>query len=93
MKGHGPSNSKILQDNHITGLSFSPRHDYCAIATKVDHTVRVFRANPMNNIDGWQLAQEMRDHSQTIGDIDWAADNKIITSSHDRSVIVWQQVG
>jgi WD40 repeat protein len=34
----------------------------------------------------------MKDHSQTIGDIDWAADNKLITSSHDRSVFAWKQI-
>ena len=86
------SHSRTLQTNCISALAFSPRHDYCAIATKSDHIVRVFKVTQLSSIDSWQLVQEMKDHSQTVADIDWAADNKIITSSHDRSVIVWRQV-
>ena len=55
--------------------------------------VRVFKVTQLNNIDAWGLLQEMRDHSQTVADVDWASDNKIVTSSHDRSVIVWRQAG
>lgn len=40
-------------------------------------------------MDSWQLLQELKEHSQTISDIDWAQDKKIVTSSHDRSVVVW----
>ncbi len=41
-------------------------------------------------MDSWQLLQELKEHSQTISDIDWSQDNKIVTSSHDRSVVVWK---
>jgi len=87
-----PSNSHILQTHRVSALAFSPRRDYCAIATKIDHTLRIFRVTTLNNIDSWKPLQEMRDHSQTISSIDWAQDNKIITVSHDRSGFVWRQV-
>lgn len=52
----------------------------------------MFRVHTLSNIDSWKQLQEMKDHSQTIADIDWSGDNKIITVSHDRSGFVWRQV-
>lgn len=86
-----PSNSLFFQQNHISAMGFSPKADYCAIATKKDHTVNIFRVVKANDINSWELLQKITDHTQTISDVDWAADNKIITSSHDRSVFVWKQ--
>lgn len=34
----------------------------------------------------------MKEHTQTISEVDWALDNKLISSSHDRSVVVWKQI-
>lgn len=33
----------------------------------------------------------MTDHTQTISEIDWSVDEKILTASHDRSVFVWRR--
>ena len=73
-------------------MDFSPKADYCAIATKKDHTAHIYKVNKLTDINSWTLLQDMKDHTQTIGDIHWASDNKIITSSHDRSVFAWKQV-
>jgi hypothetical protein len=88
-----PPNSYFLQENHISAMGFSHRADFCAIATKKDHTVNIFRVVKANDINSWELLQRIKDHTQTISDVDWAADNKIITSSHDRSVFVWKPSG
>ncbi len=73
-------------------MCFSHKTDFCAIATKKDHTVHVYRIGTLNNINSWTLLQDLKDHTQTVAGVDWTADNKILTSSHDRSVFVWQQV-
>lgn len=73
-------------------MGFSPKADYCAIATKKDHTARIYKVNKLTDINSWTMLQEVKDHTQTISDIDWSADNKIITSSHDRSVFAWKQI-
>ena len=73
-------------------MDFSPKGDYCAIGTKKDHTAHIYKVNKLNDINSWVLLQDMKDHTQTIADIHWANDNKIITSSHDRSVFAWKQV-
>jgi actin related protein 2/3 complex, subunit 1A/1B len=86
------SNMLYLQENRISALSFSHKADYCAIATKKDHMVHIYRVNKLNEVNSWTLLQDIKDHSQTIGDIDWAADNKLLTSSHDRSVFGWKQI-
>ncbi len=62
------------------------------MATKQDHTVRVYKVNTLNQVDSWTPLQQFTDHTQTISDIDWAADRKIVTSSHDRSVVAWKQI-
>lgn len=36
--------------------------------------------------------QKFHEHSQTISDVDWSSDYKVITCSHDRSIVVWQRV-
>jgi WD40 repeat protein len=61
------------------------------VATKKDHIARIYKVNNLTNINSWTFLQEIKDHTQTIGDVDWSADNKIVTSSHDRSVYVWRQ--
>ena len=85
------SNSLYLQENHISAMDFSDKADYCAIATKKGHKVNIYKVNRLKDINSWELLQEIKDHSQTINDVHWAADNKIISSSHDRSVFVWKQ--
>ena len=89
MKG---SNSYIWQKNCISALSFSPDAQYCALATKQDHVVHLYRVNSLDNVDSWQLIQEFKELTQTVSDIDWSSDRKIVTASHDRSVVVWRQV-
>ncbi len=86
------SNSKYLQENNVTALAFSKKNQYCAIATKNNHLVNVYKVNTFNNIDSWEILQSFKEHTQTIGDIDWSLDDKIITSSFDRSVFVWKKV-
>jgi WD40 repeat protein len=85
------SNARHFQQNFITALAFSKKADYCVVATKKDHTARIYKVNNLTNINSWTFVQEIKDHTQTISDTDWAADNKIVTSSHDRSVYVWRQ--
>lgn len=85
------TNVQLLRENYISTMSFSHKTDYCAIATKKDHTLRVFKVQDIKNINSWTLLQDLKDHTQTIADVDWAADNKILSSSHDRSVFVWKQ--
>ena len=72
-------------------MGFSARAEFCAIATKKNHIVNIFRVVKDNDVNSWELLQKIKDHTQTISDVDWAADNKLITSSHDRSVFVWRQ--
>jgi actin related protein 2/3 complex subunit 1A/1B len=86
------SNSSIWQTNCISALSFSPDAQYCALATKQDHVVHLYRVNSLENVDSWQLIQEFKELTQTVSDIDWSSDRKIVTASHDRSVVVWRQV-
>ncbi len=86
------SNARFLQDNRVSVIGFSHKADYCAIATKKDHNVHVYKIGDLKNINSWTLLQEFKDHTQTVGDLEWSADNKIITSSHDRSVFIWKQV-
>jgi len=85
------SNARHFQQNYVTALGFSRQADYCVVATKKDHIARIYKVNNLTNINSWTFLQEIKDHTQTISDIDWAADNKIVTSSHDRSVYVWRQ--
>lgn len=35
--------------------------------------------------------QEITDHTQTVSEIDWSIDEKILTVSHDRSIFVWKK--
>lgn len=86
------SNSRVWQTKCISALAFSLDAAYCALATKEDHTVRLYRVTNLTQVDTWTLLQEFTEHTQTISDIDWATDRKIITSSHDRSVVVWRQL-
>jgi len=76
----------------VSAVAFSKKADYCAVATKKDHIARIYKVKNLTNINSWVLLQEIKDHTQTISDIDWALDNKVITSSHDRSVYIWRQV-
>ena len=46
----------------------------------------------LNKVDSWTHLQDFKEHTQTISDVDWAADNKVISVSHDRSAFVWKQV-
>jgi WD40 repeat protein len=92
MKG-SVTNIQLLRDNCVSALSFSHKADYCTIATKKDHVLHIFKVRDLTNINSWTLLQGLKDHTQTIADIDWAPDNKILSSSHDRSVFVWKQVG
>ena len=85
------SNEKTFQDNGISAVAFAPKLDYCVIATKKDHVARLFKIGKLEDVNSWKLIQEFKEHSQTIGDIDWSSDYKIITSSHDRSVVVWNK--
>lgn len=55
--------------------------------------MHLYRVRTLNDPDSWQLIQEFRELTQTVSDIDWASDRKIVTASHDRSVVVWRQVG
>lgn len=86
------SNSRFLQENCISAMNFSHNAEYCAIATKKDHTIHVYKISTLNKIDSWTLLQDLKDHTQTISGIEWTSDNKILTSSHDRSVFVWKKV-
>lgn len=51
------SNSKLWQDNYITALSFSAKNNYCAVATKLDHIVRIYAVNNLTNVDSWTFLQ------------------------------------
>ena len=51
------SNSKLWQDNLITALGFSVKNNYCAVATKLDHIVRIYAVNNLNSVDSWLLLQ------------------------------------
>jgi WD40 repeat protein len=53
------SNSKLLQERGVSSLSFSQKGDYCALATKKDHTIRIFRVANLSNVDSWQELQEL----------------------------------
>lgn len=86
------SNSLLWQTNCISALAFSHDVNYCAVATKQDHLVRLYRVTSLTQVDTWVQLQEIKEFTQTISDIDWSADRKIITASHDRSVVVWRQV-
>ena len=86
------SNTKLWQDNYITALAFSTNSRYCALATKLDHVVRIYAVSNFNNVDSWEFIQELKEHTQTISEVDWSSDIKLISSSHDRSVVVWRQI-
>jgi actin related protein 2/3 complex, subunit 1A/1B len=92
MKGE-QSNSKLWQSSCISALAFSQDAQYCAVATKQDHIVHLYRVTSLAQVDAWVLLQEFKELTQTVSDIDWSADRKIVTASHDRSVVVWRQVG
>lgn len=64
---------------------------YCAIGTKKDSRVYLFEIKTFNDINTWEMFQIMNDHHQTVSDIDWSVDDKILTVSHDRSVYVWKK--
>lgn len=51
----------------------------------------VFRVKDIDNIDSWELLQEMHEQTQPISEIDWAKDDKIIAGSYDRSVFIYQR--
>lgn len=88
----GPvSNARYLQENSLSVIAFSKKADYCVAATKKDHIARIYKVGNLININSWTLLQEIKDHTQTISDVDWSLDNRIVTSSHDRSVYVWRQ--
>ncbi len=55
--------------------------------------MHLYRVRTPNDPDSWQLIQQFKELTQTVSDIDWASDRKIVTASHDRSVVVWRQVG
>lgn len=84
-------NSDLLEENGVSALAFSKNGAYCAIATKKNAKVYVFEIKTFNDINTWIILQELSDHHQTISDIDWSVDEKILTVSHDRSVYVWKK--
>jgi len=73
-------------------MAFSHNFDFCVIATKKDINAHLFRIGNLANIDSWEKIQKFHEHSQTISDVDWSSDYKVITCSHDRSIVVWQRV-
>lgn len=85
------TNSDLLQENGISALSFSKNGMYCAIGTKKNYVVYVFEIKVFNDINSWVILQKFTDHTQTVSDIDWSVDEKILTVSHDRSVYVWKK--
>lgn len=84
-------NNDLLEENGVSALAFSKNGLYCAIATKNNTKVYVLEIKTFNDINTWIILQELSDHHQTISDIDWSVDEKILTVSHDRSVYVWKK--
>ena len=85
--------SKYLQENHLSSLAFSHTGEFCALATKKEVKVLVYRVREINSIDSWEFIQEMHDQTQTVSEIDWAKDDKIVAGSHDRSVFIYRRTG
>lgn len=54
------SHTKYLQENKVTALAFSVNSDFCAIATKENHKIRVFKVKTLNNIDSWENLQDLK---------------------------------
>jgi hypothetical protein len=50
-------NSKLWQENYITALAFSIKNDFCAVATKLDHVVRIYEVKNLNDVDSWNFVQ------------------------------------
>jgi WD40 repeat protein len=51
----------------------------------------IYEIKTFNEINSWKLLQEIKEHHQTVSDIDWSVDEKLLTVSHDRSVFVWRK--
>lgn len=77
----------------ITAMGFSRSDEFCAIATKKEMKLFIFRVKEINNIDSWELVQTLQDQIQPISEIDWAKDDKLISGSHDRSVFIYKRSG
>jgi hypothetical protein len=67
-------NHKILIENGISACSFSKNGLYCAIGTRKNFKVYIFEIKTFNDIDSWNIIQEMSDHTQSIAEIDWSLD-------------------
>ncbi len=79
---------KILANKPYLSPFISRDYAYCAIATKLDHIIHRYKVVNFDQVDSWKLLQLLKEHSQTISDIDWPQNKKIVTNSHDRSVVV-----
>lgn len=51
------SNSRLWQTNCISAVAFSLDGQYCAVATKQDHIVHLYRVGALNQVDSWTLLQ------------------------------------
>ena len=82
---------ELLKGLIVGAFSFSKNGAYCAIGTKKNTKVYIYEIKTFNDLNTWTIIQEISDHTQTIAEIDWSVDEKIITASHDRSVFVWRK--
>lgn len=74
-------------------MAFNHSGEFCALATKRNIKLIIYRVKDINNFDSWDKVQEFSDQAQPISEIDWAKDDKIISGSHDRSVFIYKKTG
>ena len=84
--------SKLFANKKVSALCFSKDLKYAAVALKESNSVQVYELPPRDElhlVDKWQLKLEAREQTQLICSLDWSVENKLLSCSHDKSVLIW----
>jgi WD40 repeat protein len=86
------SNTKLFAENKISAICFSPNASSVAVAFKSNNVIHIYSLpHDICLVDHWILKSVIKEQTQQICALDWSSKDKIISCSHDRSVVVWRK--
>ncbi|EGR28332.1 hypothetical protein IMG5_177920 [Ichthyophthirius multifiliis] len=93
MQQQSPATDQIFKEEGIVCHAYSPDGQYCAVSLKKSNVIDIYRLSPSTykNINSWQYETTLKEHKQTISDLSFSIQNKLLSVSHDKSVFVWKK--
>lgn len=78
-----------LKVNGISYHAFSPDFKFIAIALKKEPVLEIYEIVDFMNKSKWKLVKRITEPYQTISSVDWSINNKILATSFDRAVYIY----